>query len=774
MNQSWQAQWIWVPGQGKRKNSYTEFRKTMHYSPANAGDTPIGSNTPVQLHVTARNEYMLYLNGVRVGRGPSPCDYAWQYYDTYDVTDYLVEGENVIAVVVYHFGESDIVTGQMQGEAGMLLQIEHSGQVLLASSSDWKCRYSPRWSSGTNRISQWGGYKEIYIAHKEDGWESLGYDDTRWQDAAVIAKAADPDSPWPRLIPRETPYLRRQERLPQSVIRTEANLGSIGNSESFIDAWADSSTSIEIDATVPGAFPAAVFDFGQEVVGYPMFDITAPEGGVLRVAYGESLELQDVDTFILKSGRNRLEPFGRRAYRYMRIVFSATPAKVRLHRVSHIQTHYDFVQEGRFDSSDSLLNQIWDISKYTTLMNSQEHLEDCPWREKAQWVVDAIVMGKVIYSTFGDTLLMRKCLLQGARIQNEDGSIPGTGPERNHFLLPDFCAYWLLGVRDYYRYTHDTAILDELWPYMDKLAAWFEAQTEETGVFARANRPGWWCFIDWTEDVDRRDQVAAISFLYYNVLQALAELADASGKADAAEAHRKRAERLRADIRATFWLPEQQLYADCFADGQLSTNVSLQTNFLAIWCGLMDAEETAHFLREYYLTSKLPPVKGPFFQHIVLEVLHKEGFAETALQLIRDYWGEMAARGATTWWETFDAASPHCTIPSTYQGNTPTYLFEAPPVSLCHAWGASPAYMLARIVLGVDVSDRAGQGIVLTAPAADIHWAQGTIPIPDGQLSVEWKKDQGQITGSVNVTGPVSIHYTEDYPLTVIRSDEAG
>jgi hypothetical protein len=761
MVEQWQAKWIWFPEKHVRKNSFVEFRNVWQRPQQNVGKA--------MLHISARNEYILYLNGVRIGRGPSPCDASWQYYDSYDVTDRLVEGDNVFAVVCYHFGEPNIVTGLMQGEAGLMIQLELDGEPVMWTDERWKSRYSPRWSTATERISQWNGFREIYIASREDGWEALDYDDSAWPQAIVKAHAGDPESRWPRLIPREIPFLRLTDRYVRSIVRTEDNFGRIVNAASLADR-AGEPVSVHIDASKPGAFPAAVVDFGQEVVGYPEIRVLAPEGGVLRIAYGESLELTPVDTFILKSGQNVLQPFGRRACRFMRLEFSATPVPVTVNGFKFVLTHYDFPFEGSFETNDPLLNQIWEISKYTTMMNSQEHLEDCPWREKALWVVDAIVMGKVIYSTFADSRMLRKCLLQGARIQNEDGSIPGTGPERNNFLLPDFCAYWLLGVRDYYRYTADASLVAELWPAMEKLAAWFENQTDETGLFARANRPGMWCFIDWTEDVDRRDKVAAISFLYYHVLRAMEELAHAAGRGEASGIYGSRAERLRGDIRSRLWLKERRVFSDCIDNDQLSDNVSLQTNFLAVWSGLTEPEETQYFLREVYLKGALPPVKGPFFQHIVLEVLHREGLADEAIRLIREYWGEMVARGATTWWETFDASTPHCTIPSTYQGNTPTYLYEAPPVSLCHAWGSSPAYMLTRMVLGVDVSGLGHKGILLSKPANGLEWAKGTVPLPEGSVHVEWSRNEaGAAEGTVTISGPYSVDCGADYPLQIIH-----
>lgn len=763
MSVDWQANWIWntkLPS----KNSFVEFRRNV--------TLPV-SSTSVYVHISACQEYLLYLDGNLIGRGPSPSDPKWQYYDSYEISQYCRNETHVIAVVCYHFGEKEIATDQMQGDGGLILQLEVNGIIYSTTDEQWKCRKSPRWSERTERISHWGGFKEIYIASKEDDWETLNYEDKEWENALVIAKAYEDDSPWPRLLPREIPFMHKEIVFPRSLIRTELNFGGIHGAENLLEDSVQQDVlaldGMTIEAGKPGAFPSIVYDYEREVVGRPIVEVDVPLGGVLRIAYGESLELQFVDTFILKPGHNLLQPFGRRACRFLQLTFAAACKPIIVNSLKFELTHYPFPDLGKFISNDKLTNQIWEISKYTTLMNSHDHLEDCPWREKALWVVDAVVMGKVIYSIFGETQLMRKCLLQGARIQNDDGSIPGTGPERNKHVLPDFCAYWILGVYDYWNYSGDHELVQELWPTLKRVLDWFEAQTDESGLFARADRPDWWCFIDWTDEIDKRDKVTAISCLYYKVLLVMEKLAFSIGESQTAIRYLECAEQLYAAIRKHLWLKESQLFADCMAGTELSQNITLQTNFLAIWCGIMTRDESEYFITEYYDKKQLPEIKGAFFQHIVLESLISLDRDKQAWNLIQYYWGEMVRRGATTWWETFDPSSPACSIPSTYQGNTPTYLWEAPPVSHCHAWGSSPAYILHWLVLGVDVSQLGNKTVILKRPLAEAKNAQGRIPTRFGCIEIEWSFLDDHITGTIIIPDCIRLLQSLDYTLRIVR-----
>ncbi|MGG1516520.1 alpha-L-rhamnosidase N-terminal domain-containing protein [Paenibacillus oryzisoli] len=762
----WISKWIWADEPGRKHNQYADFRQAFWLTENEAEQF-------LRLRISARQEYSLRINGQWVGRGPSPCTPEWQYYDTYDISDYIRSGENVVAAVCYQFGESDIVTGQMQGEAGFLLQIENETgtEIRTATNRTWKARVSPSWRTTNERISRWGGFKEIYLAAEEDGWELPGYSDEGWTQAVEIAGVGETDSPWPNLIPREIPFLAKELRYAVSVVRTETNFGSVSGTEWLLIENVDRAEALLMDASTPGSLPAVVYDFGTEVVGRPILTIDAPKGGVIRIAYGESLELQEVDTFILKHGQQQLQPFGRRACRFLKVMLMAAPEVVTVKGLCFEQVGYPFARQTVFDSGNTRFDAIHEVSLYTTRMNCHDHTEDCPWREKALWVVDGMVMGKIIYANYADTTLMRKCLLQGARIQNKDGSIPGTGPERNAVLLPDFCAYWLLGVYDYWRYSGDMELLRELKPAIDRLMDWFERQTDETGLFARADRPGWWCFIDWTDDVDRRDKVSAISFLYYKALVVYERMQRALTPADAAvDRTSARAKRLNDVIRRQLWLPDLGLYVDCLTDEGQSGHFSLQTNFMAVWCGLMDKTETNRFLDDYYLLGKLPPVRGPFFQHIVLEVLRDAGRQEQALAVIQEYWGAMLNRGATTWWETFDASMPACTIPSTFQGHTPTYLQESIPVSLCHAWGASPAYLLNQLIFGVDLSEAGSRLIRLSPPYLTNGSARIAIPLPhDGTLTIQWAKlNGGDVTGEVTIPGGYQVIAPVSYPLRIV------
>lgn len=734
MESGWKAKWIWAGGLQGRNNIYVEARSTFELQ------EPVAVHA--ELNITANQFYKLYINGAEVGRGPAPSDNEWKYYDRYEVGQFLQPGTNSVAILAYNFGGEQIVTGQMQGPGGLLCQLAigegADARVALATDASWKCRHSARWLPNVSRQHYWGGFREIYLVDQEDGWEQPAYSAADWPSAVEVAEAEQADSPWPRLVERDIPRLSRREVSPIAIAGELPYGGSISGAEALLDGAGEAG--LRIDASAPGSYPQITYDFGREVVGYSKLVVDSPEGGVLQLHYGESLELELTDTFMLKAGRNVLEPFGRRAFRYMKLAVQATPRAITVQALKLVFVHYPFPQQGDFRCSDELLERIWETGKYTTLVNTQDHFEDCPHRERALWVADAVVMAKVVYHAFGDAAIVRKSLLQSARIQKEDGSLPGTGPERNPFTLPDFCAHWLFGVHEYVQYSGDTGFLAEVWPTITKLADWFAAQEDAAGLFSRADREGWWCFIDWSDDIERKDRVTAISCFYYKFLQQASQLAQLLGEGAHSQQWAERATRLRETIRTRLRVPGERLFVDCLTDSGLSASVTAQTNFAAAWSGVMEQDEVIHFIQDVYLPGKLPRIRGAFFYHVVLETLFSYGFAEAAIKQIREYWGDMLARGAKTWWETFDTALPFCTIPSPYQGHTPTYLQDAIPVSHSHGWGASPTNLLVSEVLGVDTSEM-GQGMLILRPAraGGLEWAEGVVPTREGDIRVSWR-----------------------------------
>ena len=91
---------------------------------------------------------------------------------------------------------------------------------------------------------------------------------------------------------------------------------------------------------------------------------------------------------------------------------------------------------------------------------------------------------------------------------------------------------------------------------------------------------------------------------------------------------------------------------------------------------------------------------------------------------IRSYWGGMLERGAATFWEEFDPA-----VRGAEQYDMYGDKFGK---SLCHAWSASPIYLIARYFVGLRQDGAEDGGFILEPQLEYFGALDCTLPIGEG------------------------------------------
>ncbi|HSC36975.1 MAG TPA: alpha-L-rhamnosidase C-terminal domain-containing protein, partial [Chitinophagaceae bacterium] len=56
--------------------------------------------------------------------------------------------------------------------------------------------------------------------------------------------------------------------------------------------------------------------------------------------------------------------------------------------------------------------------------------------------------------------------------------------------------------------------------------------------------------------------------------------------------------------------------------------------------------------------------------------------------------------------------------------------------SLCHAWGASPIYLLGRYYLGIEPTAPGYREYTVTPATGGLQWIQGSVPTPQGDIKL--------------------------------------
>lgn len=211
---SWQAheqtRWVWTEGEASPRNAWRCFRKTFTLTEAVSRSA---------LKLTADSRYVLFVNGVQLGRGPVR-SWPWaQAFDSYDVTQLLEPGaKNVIAVLVTHYGVSTF--SYLRGRAGLFAELElhHADGVRhIPTDASWKTTLHTAFDSRSPRMCVQLAFTEQYDARGwDDGWTTASFDDSGWEPARVLGPVGIP--PWTELVPRDIPFLTDTPVLPARAV----------------------------------------------------------------------------------------------------------------------------------------------------------------------------------------------------------------------------------------------------------------------------------------------------------------------------------------------------------------------------------------------------------------------------------------------------------------------------------------------------------------------------------------------------------------------------
>ncbi|MHB9036460.1 MAG: family 78 glycoside hydrolase catalytic domain [Armatimonadota bacterium] len=755
--------WIWIQSADAPRNYYLYTRKVF--------DLP-AKPTEAVIKASADSRYKLFVNGHYVGKGPMRSASTHSHYDTYNITQLLNKGKNVIAFLVHHFGEDTSFCPKRR--PGLLcraeIEIGEEKQVVVTDET-WKVHHADDWTNQGARINESLGFQEVYdSAGRMEGWNEVKFREKDWQDAVVVGAVSS--QPWGELIERSIPALQEEKILPKSIVglynspdRTKeaaaeslpesmaaselANLtaGNVKHPEALLID--DGTAQVKTPRGDRGV--VIVLDFGREVFGNVEVGIGGSGTGTIDLGYSEVLEdgrvkpnrgeMKHADRVILKKGRLEWQGFEPRAFRYLQIEFRRCSKTVALDHVRVNQTTYPVELMGDFECSDNLLNEIWRIGAYTAHLCMEDTFIDCPSRDRAQWWVDARIVSRTAYYAFDDTDLLAQGLRQFASTQDCNGAIMGMYPGGEDKLIPDFALHWVFSILDYYAFSDDSGLVRELYPNVRRLMDWFGRYVGENGLISDV--PGW-LFID-SADVEKRGTVTALNCMYYQALRVTTALAAIQSKETDAQDYDEAARKLRLAINKYLYSPEHALYAECIVDGKLVETYSRQANIYAALFDIPNHYQKAAIIR-WLLEGPMPEIITPFFMSHMLEMLYSMDRHAEALDIIRKKWGEIVKSGDGTFHEFFGREG-----------------------SRCHGWASGPTRDLVAEYVGIKPVLGAHRFSV-TPHEGGLTWAKGTVATKTGPLTVEWQSTPRMFTIDVQIPEGLKVDVYPPRPMNTKMS----
>ncbi len=692
-------------------------------------DSPV---VRARLRATAHGVMTLSINGRPVGDDvlhPGWTSYHRRLrYRTWDVTDLLDAGDNVIGVHL-----ADGWWRGFLGFAGMrdvygsrtaaLVQLEtaHADGTFRVTGSD----QSWRWSAGpVTRADLYMG--ETFDARREiAGWDTADLRADDWRPVELV----DLDTRT-LVAPTGPPVVRTDVVRPVAI------------------------------TTSPSG--ATIVDFGQNLVGRLRVHVpAAPANTTVRLRHAEVLEHGELgvrplrrakatDEFVSAGDAREWEPsFTIHGFRYAEV--SGWPGELTADDLEAIVIHTDLRRIGEFAASDPLLDRLHENVLWGMRGNFVDVPTDCPQRdERLGWTGDLQVFAPAASYLYDTAGMLTGWLADLAADQHADGNVPVYVPWADidpH--LPPLGAEagwgdaatvvpWVLHER-----YGDEGVVDAQWASM---TAWVDALARRAGAeldFAS----GGFSFGDWLDAAAPDDapwaarlpwQAVATAYLARSaqIVRDAARLRrDAEAElrygalADRA-AERYRTEYVTPSGRAAF--PSQTAYA------------------LGIRFDLLSPDQRAHageLLATQVAADGFHIGSGFLGTPLVCDALVDTAQPATAWKLLLQKecpsWLYAVTMGATTIWERWNSMLPDGSI---NPGDMTSFNH--------YAFGAVADFLHRRVAGLAPAAPGYRRLLVAPTPTPELEWVRASHDTPYGSAAVSWTLDDGAF--SLEVTVPAS------------------
>ncbi len=634
--EDWKASWIGkdesIRAEVGQKNPTMYFRKSFDVK---------GGIEKARAYITGLGYYELYINGKKVGDhvlAPNQTNYDSRQensfengrvanmstrilYETFDISDYLKEGENVAAVILgngwYYRTERDEFLSMYSNLPRFISQIEienadNSKQTII-SNETWKMGSGP---IVENSIY----YGEVYDARLEElNWNLSDFDDRNWENSKVV-------------------------RIPDGNLRAQM---------SEPDRVVDVIQLVSVSTPNKGVYR---FDFGTMFSGWVKLKVNGERGNELKLTFFEDNgnTYEQTDTYILKGeGLEEWEPrFTWHSFRYVEVTGSAT--KLALENIEGKLVHTDVKQDGFFESSNKLFNRIFNDFNKTQFDNMHGGVPtDCPHRERRGYTGDGQISAQAAIYSLNMKSFYTKWINDIADAQNsKTGYVPYTAPYQSGGGGTPWGSAYIIMPWYMYLYYGDVEIMEQHYNGMKNYIGYLVTQTDNEGLIIENNLG------EWVPPTPTEIPPSFVSSAYYFYdLTLMAKMAEVLGKEADAFSFQKMAEKTKLAFNKRYYDTEYFSYsigwqgANVFplAFGMVPEN--LTQNVFKTLVNNIEVNTKGHF------------DTGMMGTPYLLEVLTKYGRSDLAFTIMnrRDFpsFGYNIEQGATTLWETWSGKASH-------------------------------------------------------------------------------------------------------------------
>lgn len=477
-----------------------------------------------------------------------------------------------------------------------------------------------------------------------------------------------------------------------------------------------------------------LYDFGKETFGYIQFHNLSGSGNI-TIQYGETLEealsaarCETFYTFDIPQGNGNFTAKQSNALRY--VFISTKEAQDVFYDDLTLLYEYNPVEyRASFICNDAQINKIWEVGRYTLHLTTRECFIDGIKRDRWAWSGDAYQSYLMNYYMFFDSPTVKRTIY----------TLRGNDPVMGHLNnILDYSFYWLISVYDYYMYTGDKLFLQQVYPKMESMMDFILERRNKEGLVEGLK--GDWVYIDWFDHkVDLTGEVSFEQILYCRSLEAIAESAKILGVEKEANMYSSMAKEVKAKL-SIFWDKSQQAFIFNRKEGHNSSQVTKHANMFAVNYDYVTKEQKEQIKTSVLMNKNIPAISTPYMRFYELEALCKLGEQKYVMAEMKNYWGGMIDLGATTFWEKYNPENV---------GQEHFSMYGRPfGKSLCHAWGASPIYLLGKYYVGVKPLQPGYKEFEIKPELGDLEWFESSVPTPNGDINVYASKSEIKVSAT--------------------------
>ena len=362
--------------------------------------------------------YDLYINGKRITKGiiapyiSNPDDLI--YYDSYDITEYLVIGKNAIGIILGN-GMQNCLGGRIwefddalwrsapKTALKLNLKTENDTDIIIEADETFKTHPSAIIFDDLRMGEHYDAKKEIA------NWNSPEFDDSDW-DNALFSETPRGEA----VLCQIDPIVVSDILKPVSVVEHDGSY--------LYDFGVNSAGLCTLNINGEAGQKVVLRHFEHLIDGRPDYR---------SIGFGRYEYYKDYNqkvSYTCKGGNESYTPsFTYFGFRYV-LVSGITKEQAASDLLTFNVMNSKLSEMGAFKCSDETINKLQEFTRRSSLANFYYFPTDCPHREKNGWTGDIALSAEHMLLNLSAEQYLKEWLRNVRKAQAENGSLPGIVP----------------------------------------------------------------------------------------------------------------------------------------------------------------------------------------------------------------------------------------------------------------------------------------------------------------------------------------------------------